>query len=59
MVTNESRDYLIDLIHNQKMKIVDASQMSGIPYENAKAIYRIFRKEGRNYKKIFKMRKRN
>ena len=57
-MSNESRDILINLIHNQKMKIVEASKISGVPYENAKAIYRIFRKEGRNFKKQFKMRKR-
>jgi len=33
------------------MKIIDAAEIMDIPYENAKAIYRIFKNEGRTTKK--------
>ena len=36
------------------MKIVDAAEIMDIPYENAKAIYRIYKQEGRTAKKVFK-----
>ena len=55
-MSNQTRDLIIDLIHNKKLKIVEASQITGIPYENAKAIYRIFRLEGRSKKKTYKIR---
>ena len=45
---------LIDLIQNQGMKIIDAAEIMDIPYENAKAIYRIYKLEGRTTKKNFK-----
>jgi hypothetical protein len=40
------------------MKIVEASRIARVPYENAKAIYRIFRLEGRKEKKPYKNRGR-
>ena len=48
----------MSLIVNQNMKIVDAAQIMGIRYENAKAIYRVYQLEGRFTKKIFKKHKR-
>jgi hypothetical protein len=42
LVSDKKRHMLIDLIQNQGMKIVDAAEIMDIPYENAKAIYRIF-----------------
>ena len=36
------------------MKIIDAADIMDIPYENAKAIYRIYKLEGRTTKKNFK-----
>ena len=36
------------------MKIVDAAEIMDIPYENAKAIYRIYKQEGRTAMKVFK-----
>ena len=41
------------------MKITEASEMAGVSYENAKAINRTFRLEGRTDKKIYKRRTRN
>ena len=35
------------------MKIIDAAEIMDIPYENAKAIYRIYKNEGRITKKTF------
>lgn len=39
------------------MKIIDAAQLMGIRYENAKAIHRVYQLEGRITKKIFKKEK--
>ena len=36
------------------MKIIDAAEIMDIPYENAKAIYRIYKIEGRTTQKNFK-----
>ena len=38
------------------MKIIHAAEQVDIPYENAKAIYRIYKSEGRSSKKIAKKR---
>lgn len=38
------------------MKIIQAAELVNIPYENAKAIYRIYKNEGRCKKKIAKKR---
>lgn len=56
-VSNEVRHQLLDFIVNKKMKIVEAAHLLNVKYENAKAIYRVYRKEGRITKKIFKKRK--
>jgi molybdenum-dependent DNA-binding transcriptional regulator ModE len=43
-ITDEQRRRLIQLIR-QGMKIVRAAEATGVNYENAKAINRIFKKE--------------
>ena len=43
-VTDEKRLELIDLL-NKNMSIKEASDQMGINYENAKAIYRVYRLE--------------
>ena len=48
-VTDEKRLELIDLL-NQNMSIKEASDQMGINYENAKAIYRVYRLEQRKTK---------
>ena len=59
IVSDEKRKALIKFITVDKMKIVDAAEMIDIPYENAKAIYRIYKNEGRSQKKIFKKREKD
>ena len=41
------------------MKIIDAAKMLDIPYENAKAIYRTYKIEGRLSKKLYKKREKD
>lgn len=48
-VTDEKRLELIDLL-NRNMSIKEASDQMGINYENAKAIYRVYRLEQRKTK---------
>jgi transposase len=53
-VDNEQRAFLIDLIFIQGIKIKKAAEIAGVGYENAKFISKVFKKEGRNFKKSFK-----
>lgn len=46
-VSNQKRLQVIHLIHNLQYSIKEASRISGVGYENCKAIYRVFRKSGR------------
>ena len=41
------------------MKIIDAAKQLDIPYENAKAIYRTYKIEGRFSKKLQKKREKS
>lgn len=41
------------------MKIIDAAKQLDIPYENAKAIYRTYKIEGRFSKKLQKKREKD
>ena len=47
MINNKKRKELIYLITQKYMNIVDAAKEAGVNYENAKAIYRTYRQEGR------------
>lgn len=47
LINDEMRSKLISLIVDDKLNIVTAAERSGINYENAKAIYRIYRTQGR------------
>lgn len=49
-VTDDKRQRLIELI-NSNMTIKDAARSVDIKYENAKAIYRVYRKEQRTQKR--------
>jgi len=51
LINNEMREKLVSLIVNEGFKIVAAAELIGINYENAKAIYRIYRNDGRVSKK--------
>ena len=51
LISNTMRQKLITLIQDQNMSIVHAASVMGINYENAKAIWRVYRKEGRDVKK--------
>lgn len=42
---------LISLIEGKKLNITSAAKLMGINYENAKAIYRTYRLQGRQMKK--------
>ena len=54
LISDKKRHMLIDLIQKQNMKIIDAAEIMDIPYENAKAIFRIYKQEGRTTKKGYK-----
>lgn len=49
-IGNEKRKELIDVVNQQGLKIKQASALLGIPYENAKAIFRVYRNEMRTDK---------
>ena len=49
-VPDEKRQMLIEMI-NMNMTIKDAARQIDIKYENAKAIYRVYRKEQRTQKR--------
>jgi transposase len=50
-ITNDKRKALIDAVNNNEgMKIKAAAALLQIPYENAKAIFRVYRKEMRTDK---------
>lgn len=49
-VSDDKRKRLIDMI-NSKMTIKDAARIVDIKYENAKAIYRVYRREQRTDKR--------
>lgn len=51
LINDEMRSRLISLIVDDKLNIVTAAERAGINYENAKAIYRIYRTQGRQNKK--------
>ena len=51
LVGNEKRHNLITFIDEHHMSITDAAEKTGINYENAKAIYRTYKQEGRKIKK--------
>ena len=54
-VPDEKRQQLISLINNN-MTIKDAARQVDIKYENAKAIYRVYRKEQRTEKRRNRLR---
>ena len=56
-VTDEQRLSLIEMIRNN-MTIKDAARQVEIKYENAKAIYRVYRKEQRTQKLRNRFRKK-
>ena len=57
-VDNETRNLIIHLIHDKNLKITEASKLAGVSYENAKAINRTYRLEGRTEKKVYQRRSR-
>jgi transposase-like protein len=46
-ITNEQRKNLIEMVEQQGHKIKKAAAELDIPYENAKAIFRVYRKDSR------------
>lgn len=51
IIEDTQRFQLLDLIVKDKMSIVQAARETGIHYENAKAIYRVYRLQGRKSKR--------
>ena len=51
LLTNVQRQALCRLIAEEGLSIKEASLISGIPYPNAKAVYKTFRREYRSDKK--------
>jgi endonuclease V-like protein UPF0215 family len=47
LINDEMRSRLVSYIVDEKLNIVTAAEKAGINYENAKAIYRIYRTQGR------------
>ena len=52
--SNVQRLKLINLVNKQKIKIRKAAEMTGIGYENAKQILKVFKREGRKLTLLFK-----
>lgn len=51
LVTDVERELLVRCIVDDELSIIEAAGIVGVPYENAKAIYRVYRMEGRLTKK--------
>ena len=54
-VTNAQRELLIQLLESN-ISIKHAARRAGLKYENAKVIYRVYKREGRSTKKIKRQR---
>ena len=52
-ITDNQRVQLVKYIEKYLMTIADASRLIGIPYENAKSIYKIYKSTGRVEKKVY------
>ena len=55
-ITNDKRKSLIDYVQTNGYKIKQAALELDIPYENAKAIFRVYRKEQRSEKQKHRFR---
>ena len=55
-VTDQQRMDLIRLIHQESYSIAKASKVTGIPYDNAKAINRTYLREKRVHKINYRLR---
>ena len=51
LINDTTRKLLISLIVDEELNIVTAAERAGVNYENAKAIYRVYRTQGRQNKK--------
>ena len=56
-ISNDKRVELIRLVHEEKRSVKDAAKMLEIPYENAKAINKVYKREGRVEKKTCKVKR--
>ena len=54
LISNAIRQKLIYLIVKEQMNVVEAAKLTDINYENAKAIYRVYKREGRGDRKHMK-----
>lgn len=55
-VTDSQRRELVRLIHDEGCSIAKASKVTGIPYDNAKAINRTYLREKRIHKINYRLR---
>ena len=55
-VSNEKRQQLINYIHNYGYSISKAADLAGVYYPTAKAINKVYVKEKRTDKKMFRTR---
>jgi len=56
-ISNEQRAALLDLL-DSGITIREASAQMGIKYENAKAIYRVFRRTNRRTRQLKRLRRK-
>lgn len=50
-VTNEQRERFVHLLDTTSMRICDAARRCDIPYENAKVINKIYKRQGRVHRR--------
>ena len=53
-VPNHKRELLVWYIKEQKMNVIQAAAAAGVYYPTAKVIAKIWKKEGRTAKKLFR-----
>ena len=58
-ITDQDRQRLIAAVNEQGLSIKKASEEANIPYENAKAMLRIYREESRTVKRTTRRRQKS
>jgi hypothetical protein len=57
LLSNEQREELCRLIHDERLTIKEASVRTGVPYPNAKAVNKTFERESRTEKRHAKVQR--
>jgi transposase-like protein len=55
LLSNEQREELCRLIHDEGLSIKEAASRTGVPYPNAKAVNKTFERESRTVKRHAKV----